>query len=82
MPKCALHNVYGPTEATVDSGAWTLEPGAPVPGLQLPIGRAISNTRLYVLDEHDRPVPLGCSCISARLAGIWGVGDDGGAVYR
>ncbi len=61
LPKVRLHNVYGPTEATVDSSAWTLEPGAPVPARQLPIGRAISNTRLYVLDEHDAPVPLGVS---------------------
>ncbi|CRM95491.1 Tyrocidine synthase III [Pseudomonas sp. 22 E 5] len=61
LPKVRLHNVYGPTEATVDSSAWTLEPDAPVPALQLPIGRAINNTRLYVLDEHDRPTPLGVS---------------------
>ena len=61
LPKVRLHNVYGPTEATVDSSAWTLEPGARVPALQLPIGRAISNTRLYVLDPHDAPVPLGVS---------------------
>ncbi|OPA82430.1 non-ribosomal peptide synthetase [Pseudomonas fluorescens] len=61
LPNVRLHNVYGPTEATVDSSAWTLEPGAPVPALQLPIGRAINNTRLYVLDEHDAPVPLGVS---------------------
>lgn len=61
LPKVRLHNVYGPTEATVDSSAWTLEPGAPVPSVQLPIGRAISNTRLYVLDEHDQPVPVGVS---------------------
>ncbi|MGY2402327.1 amino acid adenylation domain-containing protein [Pseudomonas sp. SDO5271_S396] len=61
LPNVRLHNVYGPTEATVDSSAWTLEPGAPVPALQLPIGRAINNTRLYVLDEHDRPVPTGVS---------------------
>ncbi len=61
LPTVRLHNVYGPTEATVDSSAWTLEPGAPVPPLQLPIGRAINNTRLYVLDEHDRPVPIGVS---------------------
>ena len=61
LPNVRLHNVYGPTEATVDSSAWTLEPGAPVPALQLPIGRAISNTRLYVLDEHDMPVPMGVS---------------------
>ncbi|QHF45746.1 non-ribosomal peptide synthetase [Pseudomonas sp. S35] len=61
LPKVRLHNVYGPTEATVDSSAWTLEPGAPVPTLQLPIGRAINNTRLYVLDAHDAPVPMGVS---------------------
>ncbi|NBF06088.1 amino acid adenylation domain-containing protein [Pseudomonas sp. Fl5BN2] len=61
LPKVRLHNVYGPTEATVDSSAWTLEPGAPVPPIQLPIGRAITNTRLYVLDAHAQPVPLGVS---------------------
>ncbi|MEX5596060.1 amino acid adenylation domain-containing protein [Pseudomonas orientalis] len=70
LPGVRLHNVYGPTEATVDSSAWTLEPGAPVPALQLPIGRAIDNTRLYVLDDHDRPVPMG---ISGQLH-IGGVG--------
>ncbi|GAB5335996.1 amino acid adenylation domain-containing protein [Pseudomonas fluorescens] len=61
LPNVRLHNVYGPTEATVDSSAWTLEPGAPVPTRQLPIGRAISNTRLYVLDDNDAPVPMGVS---------------------
>ncbi len=61
LPRVRLHNVYGPTEATVDSSAWTLEPGAPVPALQLPIGRAINNTRLYVLDQQDAPVPIGVS---------------------
>ncbi|WP_430458764.1 amino acid adenylation domain-containing protein [Pseudomonas salmasensis] len=70
LPKVRLHNVYGPTEATVDSSAWTLEPGAPVPALQLPIGRPINNTRLYVLDAHDAPVPMG---ISGQLH-IGGVG--------
>ncbi|NWE25092.1 amino acid adenylation domain-containing protein, partial [Pseudomonas gingeri] len=61
LPRVRLHNVYGPTEATVDSTAWTLEPGAPVPEPQLPIGRPISNTRLYVLDDQDLPVPQGVS---------------------
>jgi len=61
LPWVRLHNVYGPTEATVDSTAWTLEPGAPVPALQLPIGGPICNTRVYVLDAHDRPVPMGVS---------------------
>ncbi len=61
LPQVRLHNVYGPTEATVDSTVWTLEPGATIPDVQLPIGRPIANTRLYVLDAHDAPVPLGVS---------------------
>jgi arthrofactin-type cyclic lipopeptide synthetase C len=59
LPWVRLHNVYGPTEATVDSTAWTLEPHMPVPSTELPIGKAICNTRLYVLDAHDQAVPLG-----------------------
>jgi len=59
LPRVRVHNVYGPTEATVDSTAWTLEAHEPLPALAPPIGRAIANTRLYVLDDHDRPVPLG-----------------------
>ncbi|MEQ6927354.1 amino acid adenylation domain-containing protein [Pseudomonas mosselii] len=61
LPQVRLHNVYGPTEATVDSTAWTLEPQQPLPVAAPPIGRAIGNTRLYVLDAHDRPVPVGCA---------------------
>ncbi|MFF5867737.1 amino acid adenylation domain-containing protein [Pseudomonas sp. NPDC012596] len=59
LPKVRVHNVYGPTEATVDSTAWTLQAHQPLPALAPPIGRPIANTRLYVLDAHDRPVPLG-----------------------
>nr|UXB94800.1 non ribosomal peptide synthetase [Pseudomonas syringae] len=59
LPTARLHNVYGPTEATVDCSVWTLEPNDAVPVSTLPIGRAISNTRLYVLDDHDQPVPQG-----------------------
>ncbi|MDH1633652.1 non-ribosomal peptide synthetase, partial [Pseudomonas mosselii] len=59
LPQVRLHNVYGPTETTVDCSAWTLEPGQPIPPGALPIGRPIDNTRLYVLDAHDQPVPWG-----------------------
>ncbi|WP_122314588.1 non-ribosomal peptide synthetase [Pseudomonas cichorii] len=59
LPWARLHNVYGPTETTVDSSAWTLEPHEPVPQSALPIGRPISNTRMYVLDEYDQLVPQG-----------------------
>jgi arthrofactin-type cyclic lipopeptide synthetase A len=61
LPWVRLHNVYGPTETTVDSSGWTLEPGEPVPQTQVPIGKALSNTRLYVLDAGDHPVPFGVS---------------------
>ncbi|PYC13225.1 non-ribosomal peptide synthetase, partial [Pseudomonas mosselii] len=59
LPQVRLHNVYGPTETTVDCSVWTLDPGQPIPPGALPIGRPIDNTRLYVLDAHDQPVPWG-----------------------
>ena len=61
LPWVRLHNVYGPTETTVDSTGWTLEPHLPVPENLVPIGKALSNTRLYVLDAYDQPVPQGVS---------------------
>ncbi|MBV4477086.1 non-ribosomal peptide synthetase [Pseudomonas botevensis] len=61
LPWVRLHNVYGPTETTVDSTGWTLEPHMPVPNNAVPIGTALSNTRLYVVDAHDQPVPQGVS---------------------
>ncbi|RON67089.1 non-ribosomal peptide synthetase [Pseudomonas fluorescens] len=61
LPWVRLHNVYGPTETTVDSTGWTLEPGMSLPDSVVPIGKALSNTRLYVLDDHDQPVPQGVS---------------------
>ncbi|MFI0825161.1 amino acid adenylation domain-containing protein [Streptomyces roseolus] len=48
-------NVYGPTETTVWSTAHRLEPGAGT----VSIGRPLANTRVYVLDERLRPVPVG-----------------------
>ncbi|RMT37964.1 Amino acid adenylation [Pseudomonas syringae pv. solidagae] len=59
LPEVRLHNVYGPTETTVDCSVWTLQPDQAVPDTALPIGRPISNTRLYVLDAYDQPVPQG-----------------------
>lgn len=52
-----LHNLYGPTEAAVDVSYWPAAPddtSSPVP-----IGFPVWNTRLYVLDERLRPLPLG-----------------------
>ncbi|MEU1127793.1 amino acid adenylation domain-containing protein, partial [Streptomyces sp. NPDC005899] len=55
-PGRRLINGFGPTETTCVatlSDPLTADGGAP------PIGRAVLNTRLYVLDAWLRPVPLG-----------------------
>ncbi|WP_344021265.1 amino acid adenylation domain-containing protein [Streptomyces luteireticuli] len=48
------HNLYGPTEYTVNSLGARLEDSA-TPS----VGRPIANTRVYVLDSRLRPVPAG-----------------------
>ncbi|MFF4445712.1 amino acid adenylation domain-containing protein [Streptomyces sp. NPDC001502] len=59
-PDTALVNVYGPTETTTFATGHRLDPrdGAVVDG-RIPIGTALDDTRLYVLDERGRPVPQG-----------------------
>jgi amino acid adenylation domain-containing protein len=53
----ALINLYGVSEACIDSifHACTRTGSAHT----IPIGRPIANTRVYILDEHKRPVPVG-----------------------
>ncbi|MFI0201176.1 MULTISPECIES: non-ribosomal peptide synthetase [Streptomyces] len=59
-PETVLVNVYGPTETTTFATRHRLDPraGAAVDG-RIPIGTALDDTRLYVLDERGRPVPQG-----------------------
>jgi len=60
-PATQLHNEYGPTEASVWSTVARLEASAFADAAERrsSIGRPIQNTRLYVLDAHHRPVPVG-----------------------
>jgi amino acid adenylation domain-containing protein len=51
-----LFNEYGPTEATVWAAVHRCSSDDVDP---VPIGRPISNTRIYLLDAHGEPVPLG-----------------------
>ncbi|MFM2002337.1 MAG: hypothetical protein RI963_1763 [Planctomycetota bacterium] len=53
-----LLNTYGPTETTVVSTACELAPGD-ASDERVVIGRPLANTRLYVLDPHQRVVPTG-----------------------
>ncbi|MGC5700439.1 amino acid adenylation domain-containing protein [Pseudomonas sp. NFXW11] len=50
----ALINNYGPTEATVVATS-----GPMLAGQGLDIGRPIAHARIYLLDEAQRPVPVG-----------------------
>ncbi|AGZ41987.1 non-ribosomal peptide synthase/polyketide synthase [Actinoplanes friuliensis] len=58
-PGADLLNVYGATEATVNSVQYRLAAGTPAPAGPVPVGRPFWNTRVYVLDAGLRPVPAG-----------------------
>jgi len=57
-PPARLAHVYGPTENTTFS-TWHLVADVANDAMTVPIGSAISNTELYVLDRNFEPVPLG-----------------------
>ncbi|QMU77054.1 amino acid adenylation domain-containing protein [Streptacidiphilus sp. PB12-B1b] len=57
-PELVVVDVYGPTETTTFATAYRVEPGAPLPA-PVPIGRALDNMGMHVLDQALRPVPPG-----------------------
>ncbi len=57
LPTCRLIHAYGPTENTTFTTTYEVRHAVGHRGL--PIGRPIANTDLYVLDERQRPVPIG-----------------------
>ena len=57
-PQTRLINEYGPTETVVGCVVYEVRPTDPDEG-SVPIGRPISNTRIYLLDEGLQPVPVG-----------------------
>ncbi len=57
-PQLRLTNGYGPTENTTFSCCHVFDAGSEIAD-PVPIGRPISHTRIYVLDEALRPVPPG-----------------------
>jgi len=56
-PEHLLH-VYGPTENTTFT-SWYEVQDVPEAATSIPIGRAIANTQIYLLDTHLKPVPIG-----------------------
>ena len=62
VPGCSVFNHYGPTETTV--GVLTYAVGGGVEGGEagcVPLGRPLPNARVYVLDAHLNPVPVGAA---------------------
>ncbi|CAD5916872.1 Surfactin synthase subunit 1 [Planktothrix agardhii] len=56
-PQRLLH-VYGPTENTTFS-SWYLVENVASTATTIPIGKAIANTQIYLLDKNLQPVPIG-----------------------
>ena len=57
-----LVNTYGPTEATIVTTMCDLSPAEALntaPEREVPIGRAIRNAQVYLLDRYLQPVPVG-----------------------
>ena len=59
-PNTQIFNHYGPTETTVgvltyDAGPQSID----TPSGNLPIGKPLPNSRIYILDAHGQPVPVG-----------------------
>lgn len=65
----AVWNVYGPTETTIWSSSYRVQPGDD----RIPIGRPLANTQFYVLDERGKPTPQG-------VPGELYIGGDGVAI--
>ena len=57
LKNCTLHNHYGPAESHVVT-AFTLDDDLNTWRTYPPIGTAIANTQIYLLDRHSQPAPV------------------------
>ena len=58
LPDCRIINGYGPTENTTFSCCYSMTGQQNLRG-SIPIGKAIANTTVHVLDKNRQPVPPG-----------------------
>ena len=56
MPELSFWNLYGPSEITATATAAQLQPGD-----RITIGHPIAGKRVYILNPHLQPVPVGVS---------------------
>jgi amino acid adenylation domain-containing protein len=70
LPECQMINGYGPTETTTFASTYNARLAAWRGGSKVPIGRPISNTQVYVVNDDIELVPEG-------VAGELWIGGDG-----
>ena len=58
-PSIPMLNAYGPTECSDDVTHYLIDSSPAPEVLNLPIGRPIANTQLYILDRQLQPLPIG-----------------------
>ena len=54
-----FYNAYGPTETSICASVYKLEKESELESSVIPIGKPISNTQIYILDEYGNLVPVG-----------------------
>ena len=59
LPLVQMINGYGPTEGTTFTCCYPIPRNLPESIPSIPIGRPISNTQVFLLDEQLQPVPIG-----------------------
>ena len=68
MPQAKLYNRYASTEIGTVAAMWEVTDESLAGGGEIPIGRPVANTRIYILDRYMNPVPVGVVgeiCVSA-----------------
>ena len=56
-----LHNLYGPTEVSIDATSWSCRRDVEETGDAVPIGRPISNMQVYVFNTGLQPAAAGAA---------------------